>query len=81
MGFWTLRARALRDVPRDVGGGVRRVLKKFGKRIQSIPFTDYSTYLNLLTTSDIALVPLEIHPTTHGKSAIKWMEASLCGAT
>ena len=56
-------------------------LKKFGKRIQSIPFTDYSTYLNLLTTSDIALVPLEIHPTTHGKSAIKWMEASLCGVT
>ena len=56
-------------------------LKKFGQRIQSIPFSDYSTYLDLLTTSDIALVPLEVHPTTHGKSAIKWMEASLCGVT
>ena len=61
----------------DIGAG----LKKFSKRIQSISFTDYSTYLNLLTTSDIALVPLEVHPTTHGKSAIKWMEASLCGVT
>ena len=61
----------------DVGSD----LKKFGNRIRSVPFSDYSTYLNLLTTSDIALVPLEVHPTTHGKSAIKWMEASLCGVT
>ena len=56
-------------------------LKKFEKRIQLIPFTDYSTYLDHLKASDIALVPLEVHPTTHGKSAIKWMEASLCGVT
>ena len=56
-------------------------LQIFSERIQSIPFTDYSTYLNLLKASDIALVPLEVHPTTHGKSAIKWMEASLCGVT
>ncbi len=56
-------------------------LKKFEKRIQTIPFTDYSTYLDHLKASDIALVPLEVHPTTHGKSAIKWMEASLCGVT
>ena len=61
----------------EIGSG----LKKFGQRVQSVPFTDYSTYLNLLKASDIALVPLEVHPTTHGKSAIKWMEASLCGVT
>ena len=61
----------------EIGPG----LKKFGQRIQSTPFSDYSTYLDLLATSDLALVPLEVHPTTHGKSAIKWMEASLCGVT
>ena len=61
----------------EIGAG----LKEFGQRIESVPFTDYSTYLKLLKASDIALVPLEVHPTTHGKSAIKWMEASLCGVT
>ena len=54
---------------------------KYEKRIQSIPFTGYADYLNLLRQASIALVPLEVHPTTDGKSAIKWMEASMCGAT
>ena len=53
---------------------------KYEKRIQSVPFTSYADYLNLLSQASIALVPLEVHPTTDGKSAIKWMEASLCGA-
>ena len=34
-----------------------------------------------MSQASIALVPLEVHPTTDGKSAIKWMEASMCGAT
>ena len=54
---------------------------KFSNRIQSVPFSSYSAYLNLLEQASIALVPLEVHPTTHAKSAIKWMEASLCGVT
>ena len=52
---------------------------KYAKRITSVPFTTYSNYLELLKQTSIALVPLEVHPTTHAKSAIKWMEASLCG--
>ena len=54
---------------------------KYEKRIKSVPFTSYADYLNLLSQASIALVPLEVHPTTDGKSAIKWMEASMCGAT
>lgn len=50
-------------------------------RITIVPFTDYKNYLQLLNECTIMLVPLEVHPTTHGKSAIKWMEASLCGVT
>ena len=46
---------------------------KYEKRIQSVPFTSYADYLNLLSQASIALVPLEVHPTTDGKSAIKWM--------
>ena len=53
--------------------------KKYQTRIHSLPYTSYSEYLSLLSQASIALVPLEIHPTTHAKSAIKWMEASLCG--
>ena len=52
---------------------------KYDTRITSVPFTNYSNYLGLLKQASIALVPLEVHPTTHAKSAIKWMEASLCG--
>ena len=52
---------------------------KFKSRINSVPFTSYSSYLNLLKQASIALVPLEVHPTTDAKSAIKWMEASMCG--
>ena len=51
---------------------------KFETRIVSAPFSSYRAYLNLLEQCSIALVPLEVHPTTHAKSAIKWMEASLC---
>ena len=53
--------------------------RAFKDRISIVPFTDYTTYLQLLNECTIMLVPLEIHQTTHGKSAIKWMEASLCG--
>ena len=52
---------------------------QFQERIISIPFTDYDSYLNSLSQGNIALVPLEKHATTDGKSAIKWMEASYCG--
>ena len=53
--------------------------QKYASQITSVPFTSYSDYLALLKKASIALVPLEVHPTTHAKSAIKWMEASLCG--
>ena len=53
--------------------------EKFENRIYSAPFSSYSTYLNLIKQASIALVPLEVHPTTDAKSAIKWMESSLCG--
>jgi glycosyltransferase involved in cell wall biosynthesis len=53
--------------------------RKFKGRIHSAPFSNYSTYLNLIKQASIALVPLEVHPTTDAKSAIKWMEASMCG--
>ena len=52
---------------------------QYSKRIKQITFTDYKSYLSELRSSSIAIVPLEKHPTTDGKSAIKWMEASLCG--
>ena len=56
-------------------------IQTFENRITIVPFTDYKNYLQLLNECTIMLVPLEVHPTTHGKSAIKWMEASLCGVT
>ena len=52
---------------------------QYAKQIKTVMFTDYESYLNEIRSSSIALVPLEKHPTTDGKSAIKWMEASLCG--
>ncbi len=53
--------------------------KQYSKRIKHMMFTDYQSYLNEIRSCSIAIVPLEKHPTTDGKSAIKWMEASLCG--
>lgn len=55
------------------------LIAKYSGRISILPFSDYSEYLGVLESASIALVPLEVHPTTHAKSAIKWMEASLCG--
>ena len=48
-------------------------------RIRHLPYGDYGQYLQQLAEGSICLVPLESHPTTDGKSAIKWMEASLLG--
>ena len=53
----------------------------YESRITVVPFTSYEDYLYHLSQCTIALVPLELHPTTDSKSAIKWMEASLCGVT
>ena len=58
---------------------VQGLLARYADRISVYPFSDYQTYLDVLQSASIALVPLEVHPTTHAKSAIKWMEASLCG--
>ena len=52
---------------------------QYSDRIQTMPFSDYTSYLEFLSKGDLALVPLESHATTDGKSAIKWMEASYCG--
>jgi glycosyltransferase involved in cell wall biosynthesis len=54
-------------------------LQPFSARIGTVPYSDYGHYLLQLAEATIALVPLESHPTTHCKSAIKWMEASLLG--
>jgi glycosyltransferase involved in cell wall biosynthesis len=54
-------------------------LQRFSSRICAIPYSDYSQYLHQLAQGTIALIPLESHATTHCKSAIKWMEASLLG--
>jgi len=54
-------------------------LQPFSGRISTVPYSYYSHYLQHLAEGSIALVPLEDHPTTHCKSAIKWMEASLLG--
>jgi glycosyltransferase involved in cell wall biosynthesis len=54
-------------------------LQPFSTRIRAVPYSDYSHYLQQLSEATIALVPLESRPTTHSKSAIKWMEASLLG--
>ena len=54
-------------------------LQPFASRISTVPYSDYGHYLQQLAEATISLVPLEAHPTTHCKSAIKWMEASLLG--
>lgn len=54
-------------------------LRPYTGRISTVPYSDYSHYLQHLAEGTITLVPLEDHPTTHCKSAIKWMEASLLG--
>lgn len=55
------------------------LIARYSDQLSILPFSDYVDYLKVLESASIALVPLEIHPTTHAKSAIKWMEASLCG--
>ena len=55
--------------------------QKFEDRLTIVPFTTYENYLDHLAKCTITLVPLEKHITTDCKSAIKWMEASLCGVT
>lgn len=54
-------------------------LQPYSGRISTVPYSDYNHYLQHLAEGSIALVPLEEHPSTHCKSAIKWMEASLLG--
>jgi len=54
-------------------------LEPFSARIRCLPYSDYAQYLQQLSEGTICLVPLESHPTTDAKSAIKWMEASLLG--
>jgi len=56
-------------------------LQAFSARVNTYSYTDYSHYLQIIAKGTIALVALESHPTTHCKSAIKWMEASLLGLT
>ncbi|MGB1775417.1 MAG: glycosyltransferase [Synechococcus sp.] len=55
------------------------LIARYSDQLSILPFSDYADYLKVLESASIALVPLEIHPTTQAKSAIKWMEASLCG--
>ncbi|WP_115080424.1 glycosyltransferase [Synechococcus sp. N32] len=54
------------------------ILSKFKERIIQVQYCDYKTYIYHVRKCSILLVPLESHKTTDCKSAIKWMEASLC---
>jgi glycosyltransferase involved in cell wall biosynthesis len=54
------------------------ILSKFKDKIVQVQYCDYNTYIEHMRKCSILLVPLEIHKTTDCKSAIKWMEASLC---
>ena len=54
-------------------------LDPYAARIRCLPYGDYGQYLQQLSEGSICLIPLESHPTTDTKSAIKWMEASLLG--
>lgn len=49
-------------------------------RVKVIPFTDYGSYLDLLSEADISLAAVEDSPSTDAKSGLKWMEAAALGA-
>jgi glycosyltransferase involved in cell wall biosynthesis len=55
------------------------VLLPFAERIRCHPFSDYATYVQRLGEADIGLAALEPGLHTDAKSAIRWMEFSLCG--
>ena len=55
------------------------VLLPFAERIRCHPFSDYATYVQRLGKADIGLAALEPGLHTDAKSAIRWMEFSLCG--
>ncbi|QNI95400.1 putative alpha-glycosyltransferase/ family 4 [Synechococcus sp. A15-127] len=55
------------------------VLLPFAERIRCHPFSDYATYVQRLGVADIGLAALEPGLHTDAKSAIRWMEFSLCG--
>jgi len=54
-------------------------LHTYQDRITCHPYSDYTTYLQLLGAADIGLVALEPGPYTDSKSAIRWMEFSYLG--
>ena len=54
-------------------------LLPFAERIRCHPFSDYATYVQRLGEADIGLAALEPGLHTDAKSAIRWMEFSLCG--
>lgn len=55
------------------------ILSRFKGKIIQVRYCDYDAYIDHVRKCSILLVPLEAHKTTDCKSAIKWMEASLCG--
>lgn len=54
-------------------------LYPYKKRIIQVSFQDYSKYISHVLTGDIGLAVLEEGTATDCKSAIKWMEYSVCG--
>ena len=55
------------------------MLLPLAERIRCHPFSDYATYVQRLGEADIGLAALEPGLHTDAKSAIRWMEFSLCG--
>ena len=55
------------------------VLQNHVDRVRCHPYSDYSTYLELLSQANIGLVALEPGLYTDAKSAIRWMEFSYLG--
>jgi hypothetical protein len=55
-------------------------LTRFGDRVRRLPFVPWQELPGMLRDLDVNLAPLEPHGRfNEGKSAIKWLEAALCG--
>ncbi len=57
----------------------RRCFEVFSDRVNVQPFASYMQYLESLSQTDISIVPLTIDRFNECKSAIRYIEAALCG--
>lgn len=54
-------------------------LDRFGKRVESIGFLEYESFLEVLKCADINIAPLQPGVFADCKSEIKWLEAGMLG--